>query len=192
MILPRDQFYRILQASRVQTKEEKLAELERLKREKEAALVSCGVFSGFFYSYPPPLWTDQTDRYWGRQSNRQADKTDRVTDRQTCRQSDRQADKTDRYWGGQSDQTRTPQRNCCQSLQEIRVALPDLKRLQLLLIRFSLGRRSSGSLVMPDTMTVQCISHSPHWLPVEPTVKWASDKRTKWDNALKIWTQKCY
>ena len=44
MILPRDQFYRILQASRVQTKEEKLAELERLKREKEAALVSCGVF----------------------------------------------------------------------------------------------------------------------------------------------------
>ena len=69
-------------------------------------------------------------------------------------------------WGGGegthlwSDQSRTPQRNCCQSLQEIRVALPDLKRLQLLLIRFSLGRRSSGSLVMPDTMTVQCISHS--------------------------------
>ena len=59
-----------------------------------------------------------------------------------------------------SDQSRTPQRNCCQSLQEIRVALPDLKRLQLLLIRFSLGRRSSGSLVMPDIMTVLCISHS--------------------------------
>lgn len=38
MILPRAQFYRILQASRVQTKEEKLAEAERLKLEKQQAM----------------------------------------------------------------------------------------------------------------------------------------------------------
>ena len=72
MILPRDQFYRILQASRVQTKEEKLAELERLKREKEAALVSCGVFSGFFiHTLLPSEQTKQTGT-----------EVDRVTDRQ--------------------------------------------------------------------------------------------------------------
>ena len=74
MILPRDQFYRILQASRVQTKEEKLAELERLKREKEAALVSCGVFCFgllLFYTLFPTEQTKQTatevDRVTGRQ-----------------------------------------------------------------------------------------------------------------------------
>lgn len=38
MVLPRDQFMRILQSSRVKTKEEKEAELEMLKLEKEAAL----------------------------------------------------------------------------------------------------------------------------------------------------------
>ncbi|XP_076438329.1 cilia- and flagella-associated protein 45-like isoform X2 [Babylonia areolata] len=38
MIMPRDQFMRILQASRVMTKEEREAEIERLKMEKQAAL----------------------------------------------------------------------------------------------------------------------------------------------------------
>jgi len=38
IVLPPDQFYRILHASRVQTKEEKQMEIERFKMDKEAAL----------------------------------------------------------------------------------------------------------------------------------------------------------
>ncbi|KAK7105836.1 cilia- and flagella-associated protein 45-like isoform X2 [Littorina saxatilis] len=38
LILPRDQFYRILQASRVQSKEERLMELERMKEEKMCSI----------------------------------------------------------------------------------------------------------------------------------------------------------
>jgi hypothetical protein len=51
MILPRDQFYRILQASRIQTKEEKLAEAERAKQEKLAALVSATELEKFFFFF---------------------------------------------------------------------------------------------------------------------------------------------
>ena len=41
LVLPRDQFYRILQASRVLSKEDREAEAEKIKREKERAMVSC-------------------------------------------------------------------------------------------------------------------------------------------------------